>query len=136
MATRLELHWFLVILLKGYLIINREIVAEDIDDFEYTPTPEYEGPFTVFNEENEKAVLERFFEHIQEMRPQIVVTYNGDSFDWPFVEARAAHHEITMFDETGKPFLISFFSLSLPDLPAAVRVHLLLLIRSFHFVWF
>lgn len=37
----------------GYLITNREIVSEDIEDFEYTPKPEYEGPFTIFNEPDE-----------------------------------------------------------------------------------
>ena len=26
---------------QGFLITNREIVSEDIDDFEYTPKPEY-----------------------------------------------------------------------------------------------
>ncbi|VDK25182.1 unnamed protein product, partial [Anisakis simplex] len=26
---------------KGFLIINRQIVSEDIEDFEYTPRPEY-----------------------------------------------------------------------------------------------
>lgn len=30
---------------QGYLVINREVVSEDIDDFEYTPKPEYKGPF-------------------------------------------------------------------------------------------
>ena len=34
--------------------VNREVVSEDIDDFEYTPKPQYHGPFIVFNEENEK----------------------------------------------------------------------------------
>lgn len=38
---------------QGYLIINREIISEDIDDFEYTPKPEYEGQFTVINEPDE-----------------------------------------------------------------------------------
>lgn len=38
---------------QGYLIINREIVSEDIEDFEYTPKPEYEGQFTVINEPDE-----------------------------------------------------------------------------------
>ncbi|MGH0168304.1 UNVERIFIED_CONTAM: hypothetical protein FKN15_054042 [Acipenser sinensis] len=38
---------------QGYLITNREIVSEDIEDFEFTPKPEYEGPFTVFNEPDE-----------------------------------------------------------------------------------
>lgn len=28
---------------QGYLIINREVVSEDIADFEYTPKPEFEG---------------------------------------------------------------------------------------------
>lgn len=28
-------------------------MAEDIEDFEFTPKPEYEGPFCVFNEPDE-----------------------------------------------------------------------------------
>jgi DNA polymerase epsilon subunit 1 len=40
---------------QGYLITNREIVGEDIDDFEYTPLPDFKGPFQVFNEANEKV---------------------------------------------------------------------------------
>ena len=28
---------------QGYLIVNREVVSEDIGDFEYTPKPEFEG---------------------------------------------------------------------------------------------
>lgn len=43
-------------LLKGFLITNREIVSENIEDFEFTPKPEYEGPFTVFNEDDEVRV--------------------------------------------------------------------------------
>lgn len=38
---------------QGFLITNREIVSEDIDDFEYTPRDEYIGEFTVFNEPDE-----------------------------------------------------------------------------------
>ncbi|KAI8349205.1 hypothetical protein EDC96DRAFT_308837 [Choanephora cucurbitarum] len=86
---------------RGYLITNREIVSQDIEDFDYTPKPEFEGPFTIFNEEDEEAVLRRFFEHIQEARPTIFVTYNGDFFDWPFVEGRAKAHGIDMFQEIG-----------------------------------
>ena len=37
----------------GFLITNREIVSEDIEDFEYTPKEGYEGPFTIFNEPDE-----------------------------------------------------------------------------------
>ena len=28
---------------QGYLIINREVVSEDIADFEYSPKPEFQG---------------------------------------------------------------------------------------------
>jgi DNA polymerase epsilon subunit 1 len=38
---------------QGYLITNRDIVSEDIEDFEYTPKEGYEGPFIVFNEPDE-----------------------------------------------------------------------------------
>ncbi|RKP39877.1 DNA polymerase epsilon catalytic subunit A [Dimargaris cristalligena] len=86
---------------QGYLITNREIVSQDIEDFEYTPKPEYEGPFIIFNEKNEKALLRRFFEHIQEAKPTVVATYNGDLFDWPFVEARSVVHGFDIYQETG-----------------------------------
>ncbi|KAH8595284.1 hypothetical protein B0O99DRAFT_687123 [Bisporella sp. PMI_857] len=86
---------------QGFLITNREIVTEDIDDFEYTPKPEYDGPFMIFNEPNEKAVIERFFLHIKEARPTVIATYNGDFFDWPFVDARSSVNGIDMYQEIG-----------------------------------
>ncbi|KUJ10809.1 DUF1744-domain-containing protein [Mollisia scopiformis] len=86
---------------QGFLITNREIVSEDIEDFEYTPKPEYEGPFMIFNEPDEKAVIERFFLHIKEARPTVIATYNGDFFDWPFVDARASVNGIDMYLEIG-----------------------------------
>ncbi|KAK6537956.1 DNA polymerase epsilon catalytic subunit [Orbilia ellipsospora] len=86
---------------QGFLITNREIVSEDIEDFEYTPKPEYEGEFMIFNEPNERGVLERFFDHIKEAKPTVIVTYNGDFFDWPFVEARASALGIDMYHEIG-----------------------------------
>jgi DNA polymerase epsilon subunit 1 len=36
-----------------------------------------------------------------EVRPHIIVTYNGDFFDWPFVETRAAVHDLNMSQEIG-----------------------------------
>ncbi|PBC29548.1 DNA polymerase epsilon catalytic subunit A [Apis cerana cerana] len=86
---------------QGYLITNREIISCDIEDFEYTPKPEFEGFFTVFNEPNEKATIKKFFDHINDIRPHIFVTYNGDFFDWPFVETRAAFHNIDMKNKIG-----------------------------------
>ncbi|KAJ0021042.1 hypothetical protein Pint_31936 [Pistacia integerrima] len=86
---------------QGYLIINRECVGEDIEDLEYTPKPEFEGCFKVTNVTNEVELLRQWFAHMQEVKPGIYVTYNGDFFDWPFVERRAAHHGFKMSDELG-----------------------------------
>ena len=88
---------------QGFLITNREIVSEDISDFDYTPKAEYEGPFLTFNEPNERGVIERFFAHIKEARPTVIATYNGDFFDWPFVEARASVNGIDMYAENRIP---------------------------------
>ncbi|WFD27179.1 DNA-directed DNA polymerase [Malassezia nana] len=86
---------------QGFLITNREIISEDIEDFEYTPKDEYEGPFIIFNEPNEVALLRRFFSHIQEARPTVMATYNGDSFDFMFVDTRARIHGMDMRQEIG-----------------------------------
>lgn len=86
---------------EGFLITNREIIAEDIEDFEYTPKPEYHGEFTIFNEIDEKHLLMRFYEHIRDIRPTVIATFNGDFFDWPFVENRTNYHGMDMFDEIG-----------------------------------
>ncbi|KZT02860.1 DUF1744-domain-containing protein [Laetiporus sulphureus 93-53] len=86
---------------QGYLITNREIVSEDIENFEYTPKEGYEGPFTVFNEPDEAAAIQRFFSHVQDVKPTVMATFNGDFFDFPFLCARAKVHGIDMFLETG-----------------------------------
>jgi DNA polymerase epsilon subunit 1 len=86
---------------KGYLITSRSIVSEDVSDFEYTPKPSYPGPFHIFNEADELSLIRRFIEEFRTYRPQIVVTYNGDSFDWPFLFARAAKHRIDLWKEIG-----------------------------------
>lgn len=70
---------------EGFLIINREIVNEDVEDFEYTPKPEFRGEFKVFNESNEISLIRTFFNHLLRVQPQIMVTYNGDFFDWYFI---------------------------------------------------
>jgi DNA polymerase epsilon subunit 1 len=78
-----------------------QCVGEDIEDLEYTPKPEFEGHFKVKNVANELDLLKAWFSHMQEVKPGIYVTYNGDFFDWPFLEKRAAHHGIKMNEEIG-----------------------------------
>lgn len=86
---------------KGYLIINREVVSEDIKDFEYTPKPEFPAEFEIFNEANEEECLLRWVRHMQEAQPMIYVTYNGDWFDWPFMFRRAEEYGISLEQEIG-----------------------------------
>lgn len=86
---------------QGFLICSRSVVSQDVSDFEYTPKPSYPGPFHIFNEKDEKALIQRFFTEFQKYCPQIVVTYNGDSFDWPFLMTRAFHHGIDVWKEIG-----------------------------------
>lgn len=86
---------------RGYLICNRSIISDDIENFEYTPKPEFEGPFTIFNEPDEASTITKFLDDISMVKPHVIATYNGDSFDWPFVEARAAAHGVDLFTLTG-----------------------------------
>lgn len=44
----------------------------------------------------QKELLRVWFDHMKKVKPGIYVTYNGDFFDWPFLEKRAAHHGIIM----------------------------------------
>jgi len=85
----------------GFLITNWEVISEDIDDFEYTPTPEFEGWFTIFNEPDEASMLLKFFSHCWELNPFIYVSYNGDFFDWPFIQDRAKVHGLSLENEIG-----------------------------------
>ncbi|KAL3942259.1 MAG: hypothetical protein SGBAC_003529 [Bacillariaceae sp.] len=86
---------------EGFLICARSIVSQDIAAFEYTPKPSYPGSFSIFNEKDEKELILRFVREYQRLRPQIVVTYNGDSFDWPFLHQRAESHGIDLWAELG-----------------------------------
>ena len=86
---------------RGYLITNREVVSADCADFEYSPKPEFKGPFTVFNERDEAALLRRWFAHVRELKPAVFVTYNGDWFDFPFVANRARFHGLSIEEEIG-----------------------------------
>ena len=61
--------------------------------------------------------MKHFISHILEVRPNIIVTYNGDAFDWlvryhsntmitnhinrPFLDSRCSFHGISLVDEVG-----------------------------------
>lgn len=47
------------------------------------------------------ATITRFFEHIRDVKPTVMASFNGDFFDFPFLDARAKINGIDMFLETG-----------------------------------
>ncbi len=41
----------------GYLITNLSIISEEIEDFQCSPKPEFEGNFHIFNKKDEESLL-------------------------------------------------------------------------------
>lgn len=46
-------------------------------------------------------MIQKFFDHIMEVKPLVIASYNGDNFDWVFVEARASINNYEMLKEVG-----------------------------------
>lgn len=86
---------------RGYLLVNREEVVKDIEDFDYAPKPDMEGHFSVSNCEDEKEMLQAFYGLIKKLQPHILVTFNGDSFDFPYVAKRSEILGLDMTREIG-----------------------------------
>ncbi|EDO08465.1 DNA polymerase B exonuclease domain family protein [Babesia bovis T2Bo] len=88
---------------QGYLIVNRSVVARDISEFRYHPCDEMSGAgaFRVYNEPGEKELLQRFFKLVVSLAPHIIVTYNGDVFDFPYVRRRAEINGLSMDKSLG-----------------------------------
>lgn len=79
----------------------------------------FAGPFKVINVDNEEKMLRYFISHIQvgqlhlwlemltiihmqELKPHIIVTYNGDRFDWPYVESRCGKYsQLSLYENLG-----------------------------------
>ncbi|KAI5192514.1 DNA polymerase epsilon subunit 1 [Nematocida sp. AWRm77] len=85
----------------GWLIVNREVVSADIAPFEFRPTADIGGEFEVFNEGTEKHLLQKFVELVHTFKPHVISTYNGEFFDWPFVEQRMHVHGISLANTVG-----------------------------------
>ncbi|TBU03206.1 catalytic subunit A of DNA polymerase epsilon [Hamiltosporidium tvaerminnensis] len=97
----------------GTLIVNRLIVSEDISDFEYSPKEDMKSEFKIYNEMNEEALLLRFYEIIQDYKPHVITTYNGNVFDFPFIFKRSLKYDLNMgdiigFNQTRENFVCNF----------------------------
>jgi DNA polymerase epsilon subunit 1 len=86
---------------EACLIVNRETISKDIKEFNYAPYKDIDYDIVIYNEPDEKATIEKFFEEIRKSRPMVLTTFNGDNFDWPFIEDRAGFHRINMKESIG-----------------------------------
>ena len=86
---------------RGVLLVNRDIVGADVDDFDYSPSADMRGEFRCINVAGEKELLLEFFRLVREEKPVLFITYNGDFFDWPFIDRRCAEHGLSLLDEIG-----------------------------------
>ena len=82
----------------GELIVNRNIVSEDILDFENDTKDYMKGKFKIYNELTEESLLIRFIDSIIENKPHIITTYNGGYFDWPFLDKRMQKYDISFYN--------------------------------------
>lgn len=80
----------------GELIVNRNIVSKDIQEFEYHAKDDMKSNFRVSNETTEESLLIRFIEIIQDYKPHIITTFNGGFFDWPFIDNRMKKYNISL----------------------------------------
>jgi DNA polymerase epsilon subunit 1 len=84
-----------------FLITNREILSADVAEFGYSPKPDISGTVMIYNEENEKSCLLKFFKHIKAVKPLIITSFNGDYFDIPFIAKRCEIHGLNLSQEIG-----------------------------------
>jgi DNA polymerase elongation subunit (family B) len=54
-----------------------------------------------FGDDGEKKCIERFFEHIRNLKPTIIGGYNSAFFDWPFILKRAQILGVNIEEQTG-----------------------------------
>ncbi|KAL0233672.1 hypothetical protein PCE1_002181 [Barthelona sp. PCE] len=67
----------------GYLITNLETFSSPVNDFNYMNTD-----FKLINCATEKECIQVFFDLLVKHKPQIIITYNGDGFDFPYIYRR------------------------------------------------
>ncbi|XP_075591225.1 DNA polymerase epsilon catalytic subunit 1 [Dermatophagoides farinae] len=84
---------------KGlFLLVNREFYSENIDNF-YFEKNEY---CRVYNFNDEKSMLAFFLEHVRiYCKPHIIISYNGDVFDFPYLDQRCSVNGLSLCAQWG-----------------------------------
>ncbi|CAD8121665.1 unnamed protein product [Paramecium sonneborni] len=86
---------------NSILITNMQKLGQEVQPFDYAPKPEFSTNVIIYNESDEKALLLRFFKVILDYKPLIISSFNGDRFDWPFIDDRCLVHGFYLGEEIG-----------------------------------
>lgn len=57
---------------------------------------QFNDEINIISGDNESKVLQSFFQYIRSCNPDIIVGYNQDSFDWPYVNYRASKNGLSV----------------------------------------
>ena len=91
------------------LLINQNIIKENLNELEYTYGNE-SNIFTIYNVSCEEDLLLKFIEIIQIYKPHILITYNGNLFDFSFIETRLLKYGLIMKNLIGITRIFDYFS--------------------------
>lgn len=72
-----------------------------MEAFDYAPKPAFAVEVDIYNEKNEYDTMKRFFKVIIDYKPTIITSFNGDKFDWPFIENRCVELNLNVEAELG-----------------------------------
>jgi DNA polymerase I len=50
----------------------------------------------VADDDSDKGILKEFVQYVKDYDPDVIVGYNQDSFDWPYINERAKKHKIKL----------------------------------------
>jgi len=75
---------------RGYeeIIEIKSIIEEEINKLGREPSQEEQNAMDREKRDSERIAISRFFEVIDEIKPDIITAYNSEFFDWPYLERR------------------------------------------------
>lgn len=85
---------------------------------------QYDDKVEILEGDNEKDLLVKFIDLVKEVEPDIIVGYNQDNFDWPYIKKRARKHNLKVdigrdgseLDIRGRPGIAGRLNVDLYDI--------------------
>lgn len=85
---------------------------------------QYDDQVKILEADNERELLAKFVDLVKEVEPDIIVGYNQDNFDWPYIKKRAKKHNLKVdigrdgseLDTRGRPRIAGRLNVDLYDI--------------------